>query len=361
MNKKIFKKSFLRKLIFPEKNFFGLDFNNSNLKVLSLCKKGDEDKVLGWGEKKIPKGIIEAFEIKNKDVFREVFEDLLKQMEGKLAGSAIVSVPESKVFIRVVQMPLMKEEEIEKAIKWETENNIPVSIESVYYDWQILEKREKDMNVLVVAVGKKIIDNYLEVFDYLGIDVAVFEPESIATGRSLLNEESGCLAILDIGKETSSLAFYKNSFPIFTTSYSISGDSFTDLAAKFLRVDHQEAESYKSRVGLGRNLEEKKEAYEIFSPALDILVKETQRAIDFFNNNLKETCARQATVNKIIVCGGGSNLAGLMSFLAINLKIEVFQYNPWAKVILKNSLPPISKEKSQSFSTVIGLALRNLI
>lgn len=361
MNKKAFKKSFFQKLLFPDKDFFGLDFNNSNLKVLGMKKKGDHHQVTGWGEKKIAKGVIESFEIKNKEVFKEVFEDLLSKLEGKIFGSAIVSVPESKVFIRVVTMPSMNEKEAEKAIKWETENNIPVSIETVYYDWQILEKKEKEMYVLVVAIAKKIIDNYLEALDFVGIEAVVFEPESIATGRSLLKEgEDGCLAILDIGKENSSLAFYRKNFPIFTTSYSISGDSFTDLATKFLKIDYEEAESYKSRVGLGRTLEEKKEAYEIFSPALSALVKETARAIDFFNTNLKDACSNQEAVKKIIVCGGGSNLRGLDSFLAINLKTEVVQYNPWEKVLLKKNLPPLSREKSQSFSTVIGLALREL-
>jgi len=359
MKKKAFKKSFLRKLLFPDEDFFGLDFNNSSLKVLGIRKKRNYHQVMGWGEKKITKGIIDSFEIKNKEVFKEVFEDLISGMEGRIYGSAIVSVPESKVFIRVVEMPSMEEKEAEKAIKWETENNIPVSIETVYFDWQILERREEKMNVLVVAIAKKIIDNYLEALDFVGIEAVVFEPESIATGRSLLKEgDDDCLAILDIGKENSSLAFYRKKFPIFTTSYSVSGDSFTDLAAKSLGLDYQEAESYKSRVGLGRTLEEKKEAYEIFSPALSALVKETERAMDFFNTNLKDACSQKEAVKKIIICGGGSNLRGLVSFMAVNLKTEVVQYNPWEKVSLKKNLPPLSREKSQSFSTVIGLALR---
>lgn len=361
MKKKTFKKSFLYKLFFLEKNFFGLDFNNSSLKILGLKKKRDFYQVTGWGEKKITKGVIDSFEVKNKEVFKETFEDLCSEMDGFVSGSAVVSVPESKVFIRVVEMPLLLDSEAEQAIRWETENNIPVSIDSVYFDWQILDRKEKVMSVLIVAIAKKIIDNYLDALDYIGIETVVFEPESIATGRSLLQEkDSSCLAILDIGKENSSLSFYQKGFPIFTTSYSISGDSFTDLAMKFLKLDVQEAESYKLRIGLGRNLAEKKEAYKIFSPALNSLVKETQRAIEFFNNNLREICSKKETINKIIICGGGSNLKGLNTFLTINLKMEVTQYNPWKKILLKNSLPPLSHEKSQSFCTVIGLALREI-
>ena len=260
MNRKALKKSLISRIFFPEKNFFGLDFNNSSLKILGMKKNQDYYQVLGWGEKKIPKGIIESFEIKDQEAFRNVFEDLLAGMEGKVSGSAIVSVPESKVFIRIVKMPLMGEQEAEKAIKWETENNIPVSIESVYFDWQILDQKETEMNVLVVAVAKKIVDNYLAALDFIGLETVVFEPESIATGRCFLQEvdQEGCLAILDIGKENSSLAFYRMNFPIFTTSYSICGDSFTDLAAKYLKINYQEAESYKAMVGLGRNLKEKR-------------------------------------------------------------------------------------------------------
>src|SRR4030042_99470 len=81
-------------------------------------------------------------------------------------NKVICSLPETKAFLRIVSLPKMKEDEIKEAIKWEMEANIPLPIDQVYYDWQLLEKKiSKEPNksdILVVAVARKEGDHFIE-------------------------------------------------------------------------------------------------------------------------------------------------------------------------------------------------------
>jgi Tfp pilus assembly PilM family ATPase len=65
-----------------------------------------------------------------------------------------------------------------------------------------------------------------------------------------------------------------------------------------------------------------------------------------------------AEIKKIILCGGGSNLKGIIPYLTKRLKKDVLMSDPWVNLNLGQNLPPINKADSVRYSTVIGLALR---
>jgi len=347
---------------------FGVDFNNDFLKVLQIKEKKGEHEISGWNSVKIPKGVVENFEIKKADEFVKVLESAIRNAQGKIKGRAVVvCIPENKVFTRVITMPKMSKEEIKEAIHWEIESNIPISIEEAYYDWQIIDGDSKNNQVLSVATPKKVIDNYLEVFGQADFIVSAFEPVSTATGRSVLDpKDKAATLVLDIGLDGTGYAIFKNGFPVFTSSGSVTGKLFTDAVANYFGIDWKKAESYKVKIGLGSNKREKEESLAIYGSLLSLLLEELEKTIHFFENQIiKEDgiSAKESkdenSVTKILLCGGGSNLKGLASFLALNLKKPVVQANPWQNVNFKEKLPLISKEEAQGYITAIGLALRD--
>ena len=350
-------KNDIASIVFSRNKVFGIDFNNASLKIMQIGKKRGQDNVLGWNEKKLSSEIIESFEIVKPDVFQNILQNTIKEARGKIKGNqAIVSIPENKVFVRIITIPTMEEKEAREAVKWEAESNIPISIEEVYFDWQIIKREEEKMKVLLAASPKKIIDNYLDVLGEAGIEVVACEAESVATGRSVINlKKCGCCLLVDIGMETTSFAIYRNGYPIFTTSGSVSGKLLTDLVAKYFGISHQKAERYKISTGLGRTKKEKEEALQVFKPALKTLSQEIEKTIKFFDGTLR---MEKEEIEEILLCGGGANLKGLVAYLATSLKRDVRLSNPWTNLDFGKAIPPLPKDKSQSFATVIGLAIR---
>lgn len=336
---------------------FGVDFNNESIKILQLFKSRKYSELAGWAKKNLPKNVMDYYDIQDEKKFQETFLSAVKESEGKIKGRDIViSLPENKVFTRTITIPLMEQQEAAETVKWETESNIPIAIDEVYYDWQIVEKEKENMKVLVMACPKKLIDHYLRVFEEIGYNVVAMEAESIATGRSVLGvDDKSASLIVDIGSENTSFAIYQNGFPVFTSSGSVSGKIITDMLSKTLKIDEEKAESYKIKIGLGDEKSTKGEGYEALKPVVSSMVVELQRTINFFEEKLNTS---KDSISRIIMCGGGANLKGLAAYLAVNLQIDVVLSNPWTNLFLGANTPPISKEQSQGYANVIGLALR---
>ncbi|MEA2007155.1 MAG: type IV pilus assembly protein PilM [Patescibacteria group bacterium] len=342
-----------------EPRTFGVDINDNEIKVFEIEKNKEKHKIVGWNKRRLPKGIVEDCEILDKEKFSEVFFDAVGNSEGKkLKGKAvIVSIPENKVFLRIIKIPKMSEEELCEAIKWEVEANIPISASEVYYDWQIVDKGKKEMRVLVAASPRKVVDSLISTYEQIGYKVCVLEADSIATGRSVLSKkDKRPVLLVDIGIEGTGYFIFSGGYPVFSSGGSVSGNLFTDAVSKYYGLEWKKAEQYKMKMGLGTNKKEREDVFRVYSGLLSTLVQEIEKTINFYDENLS---IDNEKVEKVVLCGGGSNLRGLLPYLAIHLKRQVVQGSPWENVHLGKEIPPISKEEAQSYITVIGLALRN--
>lgn len=308
--------------------------------------------------KYLPKGVIQDYEIKDKRKFLDIFSSTVMDVKGKIRGTAaVVALPENKVFIRIINIPALSRQEIPEAIRWETESNIPISIDEVYFDWQIVKKEKETMKILVVACGKKIIDNYTGVFEEAGIEILVFEPESVASGRCVINQaEKDPVMLVDIGFSETSISIYESGFPVFTSGSSFSGSMVTDSISKYKRLSIERAESLKIKIGMGGNIKEKQELETILQPLITGFVSEVQRALNFYGEKLCQ--GNKQKISRIILSGGGSSLKGLASCLAIKLRTQVDLANPWENFDLGGKLPGISRDEAEKFVTAIGLAIR---
>ena len=191
-------------IINTQKPAFGLDISDVSMKAMLLQKRKGEVSPRAWTDLKIPPGVIENDEIKDKKNLVQSIKNLIQNTKGGLIKTkrVIASVPESKSFVRIINLPPMEDEEIREAIPWEVEEHIPVDIESVYLDWQKIEvgkgpksvwlEGEEDINqtkILVMATPKKIIDDLAEVLKKAGLIPQILEIESAAATRALIPKE----------------------------------------------------------------------------------------------------------------------------------------------------------------------------
>lgn len=356
--------SFLNKKILTfVKPSFGLDLSDLSIKVVQLEREGNEDKIISFGSSAVPLGsIIDGEIIKKEQVVSAIREAVEKAGPKKIKNKKVIcSLSETKAFLRIVGIPGMKEEEIQEAIKWEMEANIPLPIDQVYYDWQMLEKKiSKDSNktdILVVAVSKKVIDQCLEVLEMAGLSPQGLEIESIAQARSFLNEkeERKTTLIIDIGDRRTSFSISVGSVPCFTCSVPLSSQSITDAISKGLNIPFEEAEKIKLASGIGSPAKNDP-VFQAVKPALENLVSELEKSIDFYLTGLRYS----ESVDRIIICGGGANSNGLIPYLSRRLNKEIELGNPWANINMGKKLPIIDRNKSVQYSTAVGLALKGI-
>lgn len=347
--------------LFPSS--FGLDLSDLSMKAVWLDRAGHRDSITSFGSVPLPMGSVVDGEIMDAEAVKNAILNLLAKSGPKRLRTrkVICSLPETKAFLRILTLPVMEKDEVKEAIKWEIEANIPLTLEQVYYDWQILDlnlgQEKGKMSVLVVAVARSGVDQFQAVLESAGLEVLGLETESIAQARSLLPEknEKRTTLIVDIGDRRTSFLIAVGSTPCFTSSVPLSSQMITDAISKSLHVPFEEAESIKIKQGLG-SLAMQSPVLKAALPVMENISVEIEKSIDFYLNNLRFS----SNIDSIVLCGGGSNMQGLLPYFSRRLGRPIEFGNPWVNVNLGKQLPLIDRNRSVQFSTAIGLALRGL-
>lgn len=274
--------------------------------------------------------------------------------------SVVVALPESQIFTRVINLPRMNEKELKNALQWEAEQYVPVALNDVNLDWQVLNGVEENggnsqMEVLLIAAPKSLVVKYLKVLQMAGLEVLGIETETLAASRSLVgsNVSTPTTMVVNIGSATTDLAVVSRGSLRFTRSVSTGGAALARAVSQSLGFDLDQAEEYKKTYGLDETKLEGKVTQAI-KPIFDVIVEEIKRSIAFYSTHHKEE-----KIKRLVISGGTASLPGIIVYLADSLDVEVQLGNPWAFV----SCPPKFsvkelEEVGPSFAVAVGLSLK---
>ena len=343
---------------------FGLDINDLSVKVVMLRKRSKGFALVSYNDVKIPIGIIEEGVIKDEDALAKTIRLACSTAKGEKIKTkyAIVSLPEQKSFLQVIQMPKMSYEELETAVPIEAENYIPMPISDVYLDFQSISPIKNyftNPEILIVAMPKKIIDSYVTCIKKAGLVPVVFEAESQAVSRALLQKESNPILsiLIDFGETHTNFIIHSGHSVRFTSSIPISSKMLTQAISDSLSVSFAEAEKLKIENGL--NGVDSNIAH-IIKPILEDLISEVKRYIDFYQDHSSyEYMLADSKAEKILLCGGGSALKGLVDVMSEGLGVQVSLGDNLINLCIKKE-KVIIKDNLPSFTTAVGLALRQI-
>ena len=346
---------------------FGIDISDFSLKIANLKKRKNSLNLVSFGSSSIPPGIIEGGEVKDEKSLAEIIKKSLNQIKGEKIKTkyVVASLPEEKSFLDVVQIPLMKEEEIESAVRFEIESHIPLKLEEVYFDFQKIQSITDHKNyqeVLVTAVPKNIVEGYLGALKKAGFQPIALEVECLSVVRALIREEkiSPPLLIIDFGGSRTTFLIFSGKSIRLTSSNPFSSQKLTKALSEKLKVSPKKAEKMKLKEGL---IGEKKVSKVLF-PLLTYMKGEIETHLEYYRSHGVGGKRRRGgkKIEKVLLCGGGANLKGLKEFFNSQLKLDVELGNPWVNILEQplKEIPELPFEKSLSYTSALGLALRGI-
>lgn len=357
----------------------GLDISDSVIRAVELKKTREKIRINCLSKYRLKPGIVEGGEIKNKEEMIKAISLLLSKPKfGSFSSSMVVAcLPDSKTFIKLIEVEKTIND-LKQIIGAEIEKHIPLALNNIYYDWQIISETPASYKILIGAAPKNIVEQYIDTLSSAKLSVIALEIESVSLVRALLKEESPkhektadkSSCVIDIGAKRTSLTIYSKNTIVTSVSLPISSDESTELIAKSLEIDKDKAEQAKFICGL-----DKTQAHgivsEILSDMIKVLIDKIEMSIDFFSKHYPEAGA----VNDIIICGGGSNIKDLDKFLFEKLKIPVSFGNPLLNLnedpaALEKNLIKDNQDKENSgfglanyiasYASAIGLGLRSI-
>lgn len=342
----------MAKLFYKDKPIIGLDISQTGVKVMAVDPK--KWSVLGYGSVDLdPAKVQKSLESDDDNYLADNIAILLKD---KLVGSlpsnhVVIGVPTAKTFSRTFTVPIKQEKLLHDAVDVEVNQYIPIPLNLLYVDFEIIERTKTDITAIICAVPKTLVDNSLRAAVTAGLRPSVVEPSINAVARVLQATEEGHLPtlIVDIGPANTDIAVLDGAIRV-TGGLNIGGNSFTLDIAKKLGVELENAHQLKVLNGLSAGPRQAKIAAAL-KPSLQRIVTETRKVIRYYNERLNDN----RKIEQVIVVGGGSNVPGIGEYFTNELVMPARVASPWQKLDFGKLTQP-AKQFRPRYITVAGLA-----
>jgi len=343
---------------YHDEPLFGLDIGNSSLKVMQLSPaKTKIPEVLGYGvSSHYPNGCTANGVIVNKKSLGEALYDLLSnRLVGTITTKRVAcSIPSSHTFSRPMKLPIMEKEELSEAVRLEVEQYIPVPIDSLYLDYEVSRKTDKEIELLTVAIPRKIVDSYVDFLETMGLEPVSLEPTMNALCRIFSTADpshDSPSILIDFGSVATDLAVFDQSMFVNST-VPAGSDLLIDMISKNLGIPPAEARTAKINQGISG---EHSRILEIVKSTLDDLVKEIQKVIRYHS---ERSAPAHRAISQVILMGGGSTMPGLSAYLSKALSMPARSLDPWSHLNFGSLNQPGEQDRS-IYLTVAGEAILN--
>ncbi len=361
---------FLKKLELPKfslhlgsasQSFVGIDIGSDSVKVVQLRKERERAVLETYGELKTARYFqneittgVGGFLGYRDQTLVELLTDVLRE-SNVTARKVVFSLPSSASFITVVRFPLIRRDEIEAALPFEAKKYIPIPVNEVLLDWQILEEDEveKYVAVLLVAVPKSIVTKYQRIAELVKLELQAVEIESFSLVRSLLGTDRGITALIHWGAIATTVTIVSMHHIYTNHNFGHGAGEITLALSQSLGVSVERAEAVKREVGLSEKSEERETA-DIIMPMVESTLADIERVMVAYNRTARRK------IERIVLAGGGASLPGLVDHVARRFGLETAIGNPFAQTVFPAFLQPVLKDVAPNFGIAVGLALRQI-
>lgn len=250
---------------------------------------------------------------------RQVFKD--HHIE---KGKVIFSTENIEVIQREIVLPKVSDKELASMIPFEVESHFPIKTEDYCLEHQILEEFTEDgikkIRVLVAAMPRDIVENYLFLSEELGLKPTGLKLQGGCITRLFTKSKSvneitfdpfATLAMIDLGHSKMRVSFVSMGRLVFSRTVAFKTKDLTEMIATALGISAEKAEQLKSQCSLIKHGGEPldpvgKSLREVMQDKADEWIQELQPIFRYYLS-LNET----NKIDQIILYGGYSVIPGI--------------------------------------------------
>lgn len=347
-------------MIFGKKeHLVGLDIGSRTIKAAEIVEAKRGRSLKRFGMTDIPPGLIEDGAINEPEEVAEAIRGLFKSYNMRQKNVAI-SIGGYSVIVKKINVQTMAEDQLQETIHFEAEQYIPFDISDVNLDFQILgpnENNPNQMNVFLVAAKKEMVNDYINLVGLAGLNPCIIDVEAFALQNIFeinydLKDEN--IALIDIGASKTSLNILKGSNSVFMRDVSLGCAQVNQKIISLINCSFEESENVK--LGGQTDKVSDEDLKQIITSVVADWCTEIRRALDFFYSTYPED-----QIKRIVLSGGGGNIADFRQLLAAEASAEVETINPFQNFQLDGSLDAAYINQIAPQAAIsMGLAVRRI-
>ena len=337
----------------------GLDIGSSLIKAAELKKTGKGLVLKKFGITRTPPDSISEGRVKDADSLAAAIQGLFKANKIKEKNVAIATGGYS-VVIKTISISKEHEENLQNYIFAEAEQYIPYDISDVNIDYQVLGESEfssEQLNVLLVAVKKDLVGEYIDITRKAGLNPVIIEVDTFAFQNifeaNTAEETEDISLLIDVGVSKTSLNVLKGTRSLMMRDNSSGTAQIVEEIMAEADCTKEEAENVLA--GIDRDSIAGDRLREITEEVTANWCAGVFDVVNTYRTNINE-----GDIKRVYLTGGGSLVNGFADTLSEDLETDVITFNPFEKVTVDNKLPQISTiEQSAPLAAIaLGLALR---
>lgn len=343
----------MTKLFYKDKPLIGLDISQTGVKVMSIDPK--KWLVLGYGSLDLdPTKVQASLDDVDDTYLTDSIKTLLSEnIVGTLnSDHVVVGLPTSRTFSRMFSIPASEEKHIDNAVEVEVDQYIPIPLNALYVDHEVIDRTKDKVTVVMAAVPSALVDSCMSAVRDAGLTPVAAEPSINAVARVIEATEEGHLPtlIVDIGPASTDIAVLDNGAIRVTGGVGIGGNTFTLDIAKKLNIALENAHQLKVLNGLSAGPRQAK-ILTALKPNLQRIATEIRKVIRYYNERLNDN----RKIEQVLIVGGGANVPGIGEYFTNELLMAARVASPWQKLDFGTLQEP-NKQFRPRYITVAGLA-----
>lgn len=341
----------MKKIFLHSKPLVGIDISPTYIKIMSINPK--KWLVTSYGSINVdPQKLQESLTGDVSYLSQMIAQVIKNNLIGHLPSDhVVVSIPANRTYSRSISLPTEAAKKMDAAVQLEAEQYIPVPLNQLNLSYEVIEKNGKNIDILMSAAPKKIVDNVVAACESAGLTVVAVEPSISSVARLVNLTENGQLPtiIVDISAATTDVAVLHKQIRA-TGGAQVGGNTFTFDISKKLATSLENAHQLKVLSGLNVSPKQAK-IRAALKPSLDQIIDEIKKIIRYYNERIENS----QKIEQVILVGGGSNIPGLGDYFTNELTLPVRVGSPW-QVLNFGKLPQPSRQFKSRYITVAGVA-----
>jgi len=349
--------------LFGSRSALGVDIGTVSIKIAEIRRDGGgKPSLLNYGVMenmsylKRPNSALQTNTLK-LDINNAA--EMLKMLLGKMkikSSYAVASVPIFSSFTSFLELPRMTPEETRKAMNFQIQQNIPLPVSEVSVDWMKIGEREDEngfvkQQMLVIAIPNAEVAKYREIFKAAGLALSAIELESLSVTRSLVGGDPVSTLLVDIGGFVTNISVAHGGVLRAARAVDYAGQYLTHSIATSLSIDHKRAEDLKRQKGIMKD-PANAELSTLTLPLLDVILGEAEQVKNEYENR------GAPKIERVILCGGGSNLLGIKEYAESRFSLPTVVGNPFHRVEYPPKIEPMMRELGPELAVAVGLGMR---
>jgi type IV pilus assembly protein PilM len=332
----------------------GLDIGSGFVKLVVVDHSKAEPEIVQIATSPlVPDAIVEG-EIMDPALVAATVRSVIES-SGLRTKEVVAAVGGHDVIIKRIPMDRMSQTDAREVIRWEAEQHVPFDMENVQLDFQILDpdSGEAQMQVLLVAAKRELIENRLSLLADAGLTPRVIDVDAFALHNAFSfshpDAQTGLVALVNLGHESTNVNLIESGKPLLVRDIPFGTRRLREALQRERGLTAEQADA----ILLGRA--DTPDLRALVADRVDELAVGIERAAAFIVAQ-----SGGEGIGRVFLAGGGARIAGMADALAERLGVRTEIANPLKRVAIRPEVVeavPVD-ELAPMLMLPVGLALR---